>query len=370
MASNGKGVPQLKDIDTIRALGYSMPGDPKDDIKKFLRINDEQCHLQRFVWRNLPNGITGNLLERILYYKGSGALLWLEGAEEFVFLPFTYKGQLDYYGRYGKLTPLAFNGSSETTTKDNKTPADIVLSSVTADIVWYPIQTEELYDTVIVKKNDILVKSAVVLDDYTKQLPQKIIPKYELTERVIDMEAEILPYVDTALGNSTGIAGMRVGGGDEYKNAELASKQVKYAALNGMKWVPIKGDVQLQELTGGQVAKAEEFLLTMQSLENVRLGIHGLPNHGVFEKKSHTTDLENSINVGNSNYVLQDALWNRQKFCAIANTLWGLNIQVFPSETAVGSDYNMDGVIGETQNEMMVDGTQSTQEVATDGNNG
>ena len=104
--------------------------------------------------------------------------------------------------------------------------------------------------------------------------------------------------------------------------------------------------MDLQELTGGQVAKAEEFLLTMQSLDNYRLGIHGVENGGLFEKKAHTTDYENAINMGTSGYVLKDALYNRQQFCTIVNSTWGLDIWCEPDEISVGADQDLNGIVG------------------------
>ena len=42
----------------------------KEDIKKYLRLIDEQDAVNRYVWYNLPANITSQELERMLYYKG------------------------------------------------------------------------------------------------------------------------------------------------------------------------------------------------------------------------------------------------------------------------------------------------------------
>ena len=49
----------------------------KSNVKKQLRIVDEQNAINRFTWYNLPEGLNGRLIERILYYKGQGMLFWL-----------------------------------------------------------------------------------------------------------------------------------------------------------------------------------------------------------------------------------------------------------------------------------------------------
>ena len=39
----------------------------KEDVKKFLRLIDEQDAVNRYVWYNLPANITSQELERMLY---------------------------------------------------------------------------------------------------------------------------------------------------------------------------------------------------------------------------------------------------------------------------------------------------------------
>ena len=42
----------------------------KENIRKTLRVLDEQNAINRYKWYNLPSSLDGQLLERILYYKG------------------------------------------------------------------------------------------------------------------------------------------------------------------------------------------------------------------------------------------------------------------------------------------------------------
>ena len=345
----GRGKPFLPDVQTLEALGFPVPGAPvlpNENIKKILRNNDEQIHCNRFKWYNLPRGLTGNMIERILYYRGQGVFMYLKPQERFVFLPFCLNGDIDIYGRYISVSPLPFNGSAEIkTAKDALNSKDALTRAMTdikVNVVYDPVDFEEIR-----KNPSLLETSGIILSDYTRQLPQTIIPKYRLTEPIIEYESCIIPYVNTALSNSTGIGGMKVNGQDEQSTVELASRQAQFAALTGMKWIPITSQLDIQELTGGTPAKAEEFLLSMQSMDNFRLGIHGVENGGLFEKKAHTTDLENSINLGTSGFVLRDATWNRQTFATIANSLFGFEIWVEPDEVSVGSDTNFDGVVGD-----------------------
>jgi hypothetical protein len=158
--------------------------------------------------------------------------------------------------------------------------------------------------------------------------------------------SDMFPFMRTALLNGTGIQGMRVNSQDEYATVESASRAINKAALSGKKWIPMIGNVDFQNLTDGQVAKAEEFLLAMQSLDNYRLSLYGLENGGLFQKKAHVLESEQAMNQGNTSLVLQDSLKYRQDACTIINSVWGLNMWCMPSETVSNVDMNGDGVIG------------------------
>ena len=73
-------------------------GDPrgfKAENKKLLRIMDEQQAVNSFEWFNLPNGLSGNLIERILYYKGQGMFFYFPEMDQFYFLPYYYHLKMD-----------------------------------------------------------------------------------------------------------------------------------------------------------------------------------------------------------------------------------------------------------------------------------
>lgn len=369
-----KGKPTLPDMQTLETMGFVRTGDDQYHaaIKKALRIEDEQIHCNRFKWYGLPRGIEGNLIERMLYYRGQVAWFYLKPQKKFVVLPFVLNGDIDLYGRYTSISPLPFNGSTDKITnmkkaRESDDMAVRAFTSITANCIYDPVDLDQIVKDVQMDEQGNVIgytideafieNSAVILTDYSKQISQYVVPKWQLTDAIIDMEARLLPYVNTALSNATGVAGMKISSQDEQANVELASAQVQYAALTGRKWVPIDGAIDFQELTGGQVAKAEEFLLTMQSMKNFRLGLHGVSNNGIFEKAAHTTDLENSVNLGNSNFVLDDALYQRQQWCKVVNSLTGFAIWCEPAEVAIGMDTDMNGSIQADGSDQMVDGS-------------
>lgn len=305
----------------------------KQHNKKLLRIMDEQDAVNTFTWFNLPNGLNQNLIERILYYKGQGMFFYMEANNQFYFLPYALDGTIDVYGRFTGVTPLPFNGSASTTKDDKEKPW---ITGLTKTPV-YDIKLDEL-------KLEDLTDSCVLLKDYTEQISQTNISRQILQDPLLDVMSDCIPFMRTGLLNSTGIKGMRVGSQAEMAQVYSANTQINNAALNGQWAIPVVGAVDWQELSDGNVAKSEEFLLAAQALDSYRLSMHGLPNGGLFQKKAHMLEAEQNMNAGTASLVLQDRLRNRQDFCDIVNSIWGLGIWCDINESLIQADMDGDGV--------------------------
>lgn len=346
-------------IDPKTGLPVKIAGDCKEalkpNIKKLLRIVDEQDAVNRYTWYNLPSGLNGQLIERILYYKGQAMFFYDKTLDKFFFLPYALDGSIDIYGQFTGVRPLPFNGSTEVKKDGKLNPVAKYITSLVR---------EPLYDIVLDELDpNILDTKCVLLSDYSKQISQTNIPRQQLNDPLLDVMADCIPFLRTALLNGTGVAGMRVNSQDEYMNVKLASTAIDNAALNGEKYVPIVGTVEFQDLTSGQVAKAEEYLLSMQSLDNFRLGLYGLDNGGLFQKKAHMLEAEQTTNAGTSGLIYQDGLTLRQRFCDIVNSFTGLGIWCESSEPAIGLDKNMDGEITDEQDQSGLMPGEQPQEV-------
>ena len=319
----------------------SVPSELVNNVKRQLNIVDLQDALNRYTWYNLPKGLTGNLIERILYYKGQGALFYMESNETFYFLPFALDGSIDVYGRFTGITFLPFNGA----TSDGEEKPWIQGFKKTPR---YEVMTDPEEATV-----ENVMDSCVILRDYSQQISQTILPRSTVNESILNVMAECIPLMRTALINSTGVNGMKVSNEDEQSNVKAASLAIQKAALNGEKWIPIVGQVEFQEMVSGPTSKAEEFLLAMQSLDNYRLSLYGLDNGGLFQKRSHMLEAEQRMNNGNSGIILQDGLYQRQEFCDIVNSWFGLSIYCEISETVNNIDMNGDMLVDGSPQEPM-----------------
>lgn len=301
----------------------------KENLRKCFRVMDEQNAINRYTWYNLPDTLDGQLLERILYYRGQGMLFYMKTDNSFYFLPYALNGTIDCYGRFTGVTPLPFNGTSQ----DGKEKPWI------QGLVRKPLYQVK-YDEIL---PDDFEKYCVLLSDYSKQISQTVIPRQVLQDPLLDVMSNMIPYMNTALMNSTGVKGMRVDDADAEANVKLLAKQIQECALKGEPFVPVIGHTDFQELTDGTTIKAEDYMVALQGLDNLRLSMLGLDNGGIYEKKTVVTDSQMMMNYSPTSLVYQDGLTLRQNFCDIVNSLFGLGIWCEASESVLGIDKNMDG---------------------------
>ena len=356
------GKPAIFDINTLIQAGINpktgLPmkmGNPrclsKEGLKKILRIIDEQDAVNRYKWYNIPCNLTSQEIERMLYYKGQLCFFYLKDLDEFYFMPYALDGTIDFYGRFNTIVPVPM--TSGTTDKRNKAQAEY-LSRIKLNCKYGIVLPENL-------KEEDLYNSAVLIHDYTKQMAQTIIPRVDVNDPLVDIEAEVMPYMRTALLMGTGVRGVRINDTDQEDSVREGSRNMYRAALEGDPYVPITAKIEFQELTNGSPTKAEDYLISMQALDNLRLSTYGIDNGGLFDKKSYVNNAQTEMNMGGSvGLVLEDGLKIRQEFCNIVNSIWGLGIWCEPSETITQVDANGDGVTYDRQEENQT-GTEESE---------
>lgn len=314
----------------------------KEDIKRALRVIDEQDACGRFKWTGLEKlKITSQELERMLYYKGQLAFFHLGELNQYAILPYALDGTIDMYGRFNSIHPIPF--ASGTDEKKNKAVADYLSDKKLKCI--YGLEEE-------IANPD---ECCVLLHDYTKQLSQTILPRVTINEPILDTMSECIPYMRTRLILGTGVKGIRVNDADQESSVLDGSKRLEKAALRGEAYIPIVGTIDFQDLSSSQAGKSEEYMLAMQSLDNFRLSTYGITNGGLFEKKSHELQTEADINGSTTSLVLKDGLEIRKHFCELVNKVFGIKIDVEIEESAMQQTQTQDPeeekAQGENENE-------------------
>lgn len=351
--------PRLPDIDTLRAMGFKPEQvdklcryigtigpsfDRVDAIKKILRKNDRQQFVNRYRWENLPNDLTGEFIERVLYYKYSGIFFYIKELNTFNFLPYVGTG-LDEKGRYTRCKPLPFNGKSE---KDAEGKLQVYIPGLEFSPIYDITKTDPRREIDYKGKENTIIPAldgCVILNSYCKDLSQRAIPEQAMIDPLLDMMAEAAPLARTNLFANAGTKGMRVGNPDEQSNVEAANDSLERAALTGKRFIPIVGMSEFQEFANEGSADGEQFFLYMQALDNIRLQSYGLKNNGMFEKNQYINNTMAGNIQANVGQIYEDGLKIRQEFCDFVNATWGIGISCNASETVTNSDTNMDGEI-------------------------
>ena len=372
------GKPNLPDIMTLLAAGIDpTTGLPKKlgkqsqrnkelkfNARRIFRIIDEQRAVNRYVWYNLPAGISSQELERLLYLKYSLCFFYFKELNQFFFMPYALDGTIDFYGRFNTIHPVPMTaGSEKEAEKEKETPEykqkAALLSNKKLNVVKdVAVRADEITE-------ESLTNSAVILRDYINQMGQLGEPRYLLNEDLIDLEADCLPFMRTNLLIGTGIQGVRVPDADSASEVDSFARQMYDSALVGNPYTAIIGKVDFQELQPASTLKASEFFLAMQSIDNILLSTYGIENTGVYEKKAHILESENAVNASNASLVMQDGLSLRQNFCNIVNSYWNLGIWCELSETVSQADINQDGVLYDES----ADGAGSGHSVENEGGN-
>ena len=331
----------------------------KENMKKVMRLIDEQDAVNRYKWYNLPTNISSEELERLLYYKGQLCFFYFKDLDEFYFMPFALDGSIDFYGRYNSIHPVPMSSGTEDEKTERYKSQRELLSKLKLNVVKAVKSLDKL-------KEEDLYNSTVLLWDYSRQLSQLIIPRKDINDPLLDVIAEIPCFLRTSLIASSGVKGMRVADDAGKNEVKIASAQVLKCALSGELATPITSTIEIQELFDGPTGKAQEYLLAMQALENFRLSTYGLDNGGLFEKKAHKLEEEQEMNNSTVGLVYEDGLAIRQNFCNIVNSIWGTSIWCMPSEAVLGTDVDGDGDAYDSNN----DGENSGIDDSSTGNEG
>ncbi|MCF0231413.1 MAG: hypothetical protein HUJ63_03895, partial [Enterococcus sp.] len=169
-------------------------------------------------------------------------------------------------------------------------------------------------------------KNCVILRDYTPGISQTVIPQSVLQESIIDAESEVIPLMRTALINETGSKGVRVNSEDEYSNIIAANVSKVTAAMTGQSYIPVVGQLDFQELDSGTTAQAAEYLQAYQAIDNIRCGYMGVGSGQSYQKTEHMLQAEADMNSTPIDAIIQDGLYQRQRFCNIFNSIFGTTV--------------------------------------------
>lgn len=332
-------------IETKKALGIPVCGKDKyiysvdpmfEKLGVSIKYIDYQQFLTRFKWNNLPEGMDSELIERILYFSGSAMFFYIKELNRFYFLPYGMSGEntevgIDFYGRFNRLKPYSFNGSTDgggEKKADGKriTRSDLYLSTQIRDnIKDIPmVESEE-------EARKIYENGAVICWDMTPQLAYAVDSRNRISQSYVKYIVQILIQTKSALINSNGF---NLFATDTEASTDIMQLQID--AINAdrekgkLSAVVSKALGNIENLQSNAPSAMGDFWNSLVSADNLRLKSMGIRNDGLVQKSQYQNIQEQSIDINDAMQVYWNAFMERVKFSAIVNSIWGLGIYPEP----------------------------------------
>lgn len=284
-----------------------------ENYRRAIRVLDLQQAVSRYEWKGLPNGMNGELLERMLYFRGVVAI-WKDAEENYQILPVAMtsidKDNIDFYGRWKYVKPMPFNGKSDLENLQ-------YLGLVTRQAVW----SENGIDYSGTKITPEL--AAVVLFDYTPQLSMSILSRSILQEAFIDSQAEILTLERSALIQKSLPYMLRIDNQSMLAAMQNEIDGVEYATFNGKWAIGFQDRIEGVDLKNQMRDRnIEDYWRAYESRNRLRQELLGINNGGTFMKAAHLLQSEQEENAAASEKVLIDGLYQRKLWCKLVNAMF------------------------------------------------
>lgn len=301
-----------------------------------LKNIDYQQFLTRFKWHNLPEGLTSELLERILYFSGSAMFFYIKELNRFYFLPYGMSGEgtetgIDFYGQYKKLKPYSFNGSTDGSgelkgTGKRLSSSDIFLSTQIRD---------NIKDIPVVETKEEALKifenGAVICFDSSPQLAYMVDSRNRISQSYIKYLIQVLIQTKSALINSNGfnLFATQTESASEILQMQVdtINKDREAGKLSGV----VSSELgEIKNLQSNPPNAITDFWNAFISVDNLRLKSLGIQNDGLAQKKQYQNMQETALDLDGAMQIYLNAYMERVKFSAIVNSIWGLGIYPEP----------------------------------------
>lgn len=300
-----------------------------------LRNIDYQQYLTRFRWHNLPEGLTSELLERVMYFSGSAMLFYIKDLKRWYFLPYGMSGDktqtgIDFYGAFNRLKPYSFNGSTDGSGEEKAgkriSQADIYLSTQIRDNIKDIPMVDNAEDAKRIYEN-----GAVICWDMTPGLAYNVDSRNRISQSYIKYLVQVLIQTKSALINASGFNLFSTDNESDNTLMQLQIDAINSDREKGKLAAVVSNLLgKIENLQSNAPAAMSDFWASLQSVDNLRLKSMGIQNDGVIQKSQYQNIQEQSIDLSDAMQVYLNCFMERIKFSAIANSIWGLDIYPEP----------------------------------------
>lgn len=275
---------------------------------------------ERYMWINVPFGLTQDLIERVLFFRGKGIFYFNDKVEKFQFLPFALNGSIDEYGRYLKCNTLPFTGTdTEKTDKKKKEPCNLIYEDL--DIVYDLPYNKEMLKVAKQRKT-----VGIILNDNSLAVSQQPVIRFNYVKPVLHMMSTLMQIINTAMFGNADHNLLQVENESELVSINNQIDAINRDILRGKRFTPVAGAFPITPLKTNNTANLEGLFGTFNSLTNFLKSITGVANAGVFDKKAHLLQEEQRLNGSNSDDIYYNGLRLRQEFCLMVQAYYNYPI--------------------------------------------
>ncbi|MCI7030800.1 hypothetical protein [Clostridium sp.] len=326
----GAGIPlsqkMLKYGNAVDQDGKIITPNPKDfnlqydSLYNIMREQNMIETFERYMWTDIPFGLTQDIIERILFFRGKGIFYFNDKIEKFQFLPFALNGVIDEYGRYTRCNTLPFIGTDEEP-KDKKVKKPRILVYEDLEIVYDLPYNSEMFE-----KARKMKTVGIILNDNSLAVSQQPIIRSNYVKPVLHMMATLMQIINTAMYGSADHNLLQIENESELVSIQNQINAINADILRGNRFTPIVGTLPITPLKTSNTANLEGLFGTFNSLTNFLKSITGIANAGVFDKKAHLLQEEQKLNGSNSDDIYYNGLRLRQEFCLMVQAYYNYPI--------------------------------------------
>lgn len=291
-----------------------------DSLFSIMRQQNMTETFERYMWINVPFGITADIIERLLFFRGKAVLYFNDKVKKFQFLPFALNGIIDEYGRFTRCNTLPFTGvDTSDDSKKKKAVQDLVYEEL--PLVYDLPYSEELLSNI--KKRQTV---GIILNDSSLGISQQPIIRSNYVKPVLHLMATLMQIINTAMFGNADHNLIQVESESELDSINMQINAINFDILKGKRFTPIVGKLPITPLKTTNSSDLEGLWNTFNSLNNFLKSITGVANAGVFDKKAHLLQAEQSLNGSNADDIYYNGLRVRQEFCLMVQAYYNYPI--------------------------------------------
>lgn len=300
------GVPALgvPTSTTNNPIDYYAP--QKEKYRQIWQYYDFVQCCSRYKWKNLPNGLTGQLLERMLYYRGS--VVGFKFAGRVYILPYVVDTHgLNPYGMPTSVKPLTFNGKS-----------------IAGENDFFGENFNLPIDQVGNERNDF---DAVLLFDNIPTSNMELVPSRHylnsiIIEEIVETFARI--NINIVVSNKKILIECK-----DAKQSEVIQKELAIAFGSDCPFAVITSPIGTQSVQSSSDFNADELFNAIKNYDGIRCFMSGISSKGFGnQKKERLVSGELAGAEDEKSLVLDMGYELRQHFCELCNKKFGTNMSV------------------------------------------